>query len=140
MNAIPWTELWSAALPIIAALTAYELICVLPLRRRLAALGRDQHRQQRALRSTARLAPKLAKSDKALREQLVRLGERLGQLELRSDTRSYEQAISLAAKGTGTESLVSCLGLSEGEANLVRLLHGKRSPSPAPAGVRRRPK
>ena len=57
----------------------------------------------------------------------TRLGERLGQLELATETRSYEQAIGCAEKGEETSRLISCFGLTEGEADLVVLLHGEAS-------------
>ena len=61
------------------------------------------------------------------RGDLGRLGERLGQLELATDTRSYEQAIGCAQKGEETARPISCFGLTEGEADLVMLLHGEAS-------------
>jgi hypothetical protein len=52
--------------------------------------------------------------------------ERVGQLELRNEGRSYDQAIELVRRGADAGRLMSNLGLSRGEAELVTLLHGQR--------------
>ena len=52
---------------------------------------------------------------------------RLGQLELATEVRSYEQAIGSAERGEESSRLISCFGLTEGEADLVTLLHGDPS-------------
>ena len=44
-----------------------------------------------------------------------------------TETRSYEQAIGCAEKGEETARLISCFGLTEGEADLVVLLHSEAS-------------
>jgi len=41
----------------------------------------------------------------------------------KNNENSYEQAINLVQKGAGTDTLVDTCGLSEGEADLVSLLH-----------------
>jgi len=134
MNGMFWNELWSLLVPILLALAAYELICVRPLRRGVADLRQDLRKLEASMRRTARLVAKLAQAEKSTGGQLAQCHKRLGQLELRSD-RPYEQAIHLAAKGSGTARLVSFFGLTEGEADLVRLLHG-RHPSPGSADPR----
>ncbi len=73
------------------------------------------------------LAARVAASDQRGREDLGRLGERLGQIELATEARSYEQAIGCAERGEESARLISCFGLTEGEADLVTLLHGDRS-------------
>jgi hypothetical protein len=60
------------------------------------------------------------------REQIAMLTEKIGQIELRRAARGVEQVIDLAAHGDNVGRLVSCLGLSQGEASLVGLLHGGR--------------
>jgi hypothetical protein len=72
----------------------------------------------------------MLEAERRTQAQLTQLTERLGQLELRTDTHSYEQAISLASKGGGTDRLITYFGLSEGEANLVRLMHGRPERKP----------
>jgi hypothetical protein len=73
------------------------------------------------------LAARVAASDQRGREDLGRIGERLGQIELATESRSYEQAIGCAERGEETAKLISCFGLTEGEADLVMLLHGEAS-------------
>jgi len=60
------------------------------------------------------------------RADLSQIGDRLGQLELVTESHSYEQAITGAARGEDAARLISCFGLTEGEAKLVTLLHGQR--------------
>jgi len=52
--------------------------------------------------------------------------ERVGQLELRNEGRSYDQAIDMVRRGADAGRLISNLGLTRGEAELVTLLHGRR--------------
>ena len=73
------------------------------------------------------LAARVATLDQRSREDLSRLVERVGQLEIATDSRSYEQAITSAEHGEETARLIACFGLTEGEADLVKLLHGDRS-------------
>ena len=123
---IPWLELALTFAPTLLAIGCYELAFVRPLRRRsreLAAFCKDL---ERATKETAGLTVRAANGERRMGGELSQLAERLGQLELRSDARPYAQAISLAEKGEEAERLVSCFGLTEGEASLVRLLHGDR--------------
>ena len=126
MNPIPWLDLALALGPVLIVLAAYELVCVRPLRRQVRESDERYSLLQRSLRETTRLVVRVTSNDRNLRGELSRLGERLGQLELRSEVRPYQQAISLAEKGEQAERLVSCFGLTEGEASLVSLLHGDR--------------
>ncbi len=126
MNSIPWLELALALGPVLIGLAAYELVFVRPLRRQVRESAERHSVLQRSLKETTRLVVRIASSDRSVRDELSRLGERLGQLELRSEVRPYQQAISLAEKGEQAERLVSCFGLTEGEASLVSLLHGDR--------------
>lgn len=126
MNAIPWLELALNLGPVLIVLAAYELVFVRPLRRRVRESAEKCSAFQRSLRETTRLVVRIASSDRSVRGELSRLRERLGQLELRSEVRPYQQAISLAEQGEQAERLVSCFGLTEGEASLVSLLHGDR--------------
>ena len=130
MNSIRWLELALALGPVLIGLAAYELVFVRPLRRRVRESAERHSMLQRSLRETTRLVVRIANSDRTVRDELSRLGERLGQLELRSEVRPYQQAISLAEKGEQAERLVSCFGLTEGEASLVSLLHGDRRAPP----------
>ncbi|MDX1562959.1 MAG: hypothetical protein R3305_08525, partial [Gammaproteobacteria bacterium] len=84
---------------IVAVLALYELLIILPLRLRLrrcaAALAALEQR-------TAGL-PALERKHNALARdvdgRLRQLGERIGQIELRSESRPYERAIDAAARG-----------------------------------------
>jgi hypothetical protein len=87
-----------------------------------AGLTLARSRRQRRLEGARRGA-----SDHREREDFGRLGERLGQLELATEAQSYEQAIGCTEKGEETSRLISCFGLTEGEADLVMLLHNEAS-------------
>jgi hypothetical protein len=73
------------------------------------------------------LAVEVVKANRTLRGRLDVAEDRLGQLELASTGRPYDQAISLAEQGETPEQLVSRCGLTMGEAKLVSLLHGQES-------------
>jgi hypothetical protein len=128
---IPWLELCLALGPALVALALYELVLVRPLRRRLRQLAELCAGLEHAVAGATGLSVRVVNAERRARAELRQLGERLGQLELRSDARPYEQAISLAEKGEHAERLVSCFGLTEGEASLVRLLHGDRHLPPS---------
>ena len=126
MGQIAWTELAAGCLLVLLALAGYDLCIVRPLRRRMAGLVRraatlDAFR----IRATGALQ-RLARAQQAAAQEASRIEERLGQIELRGDSRAYEQAINLASHGGSADRLVSYFGLTEGEASLVRLLHGSR--------------
>ena len=56
-----------------------------------------------------------------------RLDERLERLELRGGERSYGRAIALAQRGGEPDDLVRDFGLSKAEAELVAVVHARRS-------------
>ena len=115
----------SAAL---AVLVIYDVVYVWPIHRRIAALTERCGVLERSLGGLlAELKARVAAGDERGREDARRLSERLGQLELAMETQSYEQAIVGAERGEESERLISCFGLTEGEADLVMLLHGEAS-------------
>ena len=130
MNQIPWLELALSLGPVSIALATYELVFVRPLRRRARASTERCSALEQSAKETMGLVVRMVNGERRLRGELNRLGERIGQLELRSEVRSFEQAISLAEKGEQAARLVSCFGLTEGEASLVSLLHGDRDLPP----------
>lgn len=109
------------------ALAVSQLVFIRPLQRRLAALEAEAGSLRGGLEAAASLESRLRRAERGFGAQLARLTDRLGQLELRSDARGYEQAIHLAGRGEAADHLVNYLGLTEGEAALVRLLHGEKS-------------
>lgn len=123
---------FAAALGIVlAALAIYELLLILPMRLRTRRLRRRAQSYERALdsmhQSVQALAKRLAEDRERASAQLIRLEERIAQLNLRTDARPYEQAIALAEHGAEKNSLSRTLGLTQGEAELVSLLHGARA-------------
>lgn len=129
---MPIEQLWPvAALGIAVALgilAIYDVAYVWPIHRRISALTERCAVLERSLGGVIDdLKARVEASDHREREDFGRLGERLGQLELATEARSYEQAIGCAEKGEETSRLISCFGLTEGEADLVMLLHNEES-------------
>ena len=112
----------------VAVLVVYDVCYVWPIHRRISTLTERCAVFERSLGGMLDdLARRAAASDQRGREDLSRLGERLGQIELAIEARSYEQAIDCAERGEESARLISCFGLTEGEADLVTLLHGDPS-------------
>ncbi len=129
---MPIEQLWPVmALGIAAALAIiaiYDIAYVWPIHRRISTLTERCAVLERSLGGVIDdLKARVEASDHREREDVGRLGERLGQLELATEARSYEQAIGCAEKGEETSRLISCFGLTEGEADLVMLLHHEES-------------
>lgn len=117
----------------VVAVAAYDVFYGWPLCRRLRVLERQCEALGEALGGApaeaagAGATARLEAAEQRVREQLAHLGERLAQLELANQGVPYEKAIGLAEKGAEAERLLPYLGLSQSEADLVRLLHGGRS-------------
>jgi hypothetical protein len=125
MSELPWIELSLGVAAAVAILVVYDVCYVWPIHRRISALTDRCALLERSLgRLLDDLAARVEASDHRGREDLGKLGERLGQLELATEERSYEQAIGCAQRGEESARLISCFGLTEGEADLVTLLHG----------------
>jgi len=127
----------AAALGIVlAAVAVYEFLLILPMRLRVRHLRRRTLSYERALDSMhdsmREFATRLAEDRKRADARLIRLEERIAQLNLRTDARHYEQAIALAEHGAEQTSLSRTLGLTQGEAKLVSLLHGGRARQSGP--------
>jgi hypothetical protein len=128
LNTLPWPEVLLGIAAALAILVIYDVFYVWPIHRRISALTDRCAILERSLGGMRDdLAGRFEASAAQGRADLGRLGERLGQLELATDTRSYEQAIGCAEKGEETARLISCFGLTEGEADLVVLLHSEAS-------------
>lgn len=112
----------------VAVLVIYDVCYVWPIHRRISTLTERCAVFERSLGGMLDdLTRRVAANDQRGREDLRRLGERLGQIELAIEARSYEQAIDSAERGEESARLISCFGLTEGEADLVTLLHGDPS-------------
>jgi hypothetical protein len=128
LNTLQSPEVLLAIAVAVVILVIYDVFYVWPIHRRIALLADSCANVERSLGALlGELAARVEASDHRDREDLGRLGERLGQLELASETQPYEQAIGCAEKGEESARLISCFGLTEGEADLVTLLHGNSS-------------
>ena len=125
LQPLDWPDIVLAVAAALAVLVIYDVVYVWPIHRRISALAERCSLLERSLGSAlSELTARVATSDERRRDDLNRLGERLGQLELATEERSYEQAIGYAERGEESARLISCFGLTEGEADLVTLLHG----------------
>ena len=128
LNNLPWAEVLLAVAAALALVVIYDVFYVWPIHRRISALTDRCALLERSLGGMLDdITKRLEVSASQGRAGLNRLGERLGQLELATESRSYEQAIGCAEKGEEPARLISCFGLTEGEADLVMLLHGETS-------------
>jgi hypothetical protein len=128
MENLPWAELLLGGAAAVAILVIYDVFYVWPIHRRISSLTERCSSLEQSLNGAIDdLLTRVVAADHRGRDDMSRLGERLGQLELATETRSYEQAIGCAEKGEETSRLISCFGLTEGEADLVMLLHGEAS-------------
>jgi hypothetical protein len=122
---LPWPEVILGTAAALAVLVIYDVFYVWPIHRRISALTERCVVLERSLGAVlSDLAARVEATDHRGREDVGKLGERLGQLELATEARSYEQAIGCAERGEASARLISCFGLTEGEADLVTLLHG----------------
>jgi hypothetical protein len=125
LDTLPWPEITIGAAAALAVLVLYDVVYVWPIHRRISALTERCAGLERSLACAHNeLTAARSATEHRSREQLDRLGDRLGQLELATEQRSYEQAIGCAERGEEAARLISCFGLTEGEADLVTLLHG----------------
>jgi hypothetical protein len=128
LHDLPWPQVLLGLGVALAVLVIYDVVYVWPIHRRITAVTERCGVLERSLGGVLEdLKRRVTASEERAREDSRRLGERLGQLELAMETQSYEQAIVGAERGEESARLISCFGLTEGEADLVMLLHGEAS-------------
>jgi hypothetical protein len=128
LSSLPWPQVLLGLAAALAVLVIYDVTYVWPIHRRITALTDRCSLLERTLGGMVKeLGARIEAAERRGRDETARVGERLGQLELAIETRSYEQAIGCAQKGEESSRLISCFGLTEGEADLVMLLHGESS-------------
>jgi hypothetical protein len=121
---IPWPHLLCGVAAALAILVIYDICYVWPLCRRLSATAERCRVLEERLDFSSGFGDRLAALERASRDRLSQLGERLGQLELISDAHAYDDAIDCAERGAESDRLIERFGLTENEADLVRLIHG----------------
>ncbi len=128
MEAIEFAKLATviAIAAAVAAVAVYDVFYGWPMHRRLRALEQSLAALGAQPTGVAEVAARLETAEARLGEQLGHIRERLAELELAAQGISYERAIGLAERGEESERLLPYLGLTETEADLVRLLHGGR--------------
>jgi hypothetical protein len=130
IETLPWPPILLGIAAALAILVIYDVAYVYPLCRRLAAVAERCRVLEQSFVDLPSLSSQVALLADRSRADLAQIGERLGQLELATEERSYEQAITSAERGEDADRLISCFGLTEGEAKLVTLLHGDRQRAP----------
>ena len=116
---------WLPLLLGIGLVLIYELMAVLPLRRQVERLEREHRVMSHSVKEATAVSVRLAPVSRRHTGQLTRLEERIGQLELGSSGQPYAQAIHRAEQGEEADRLASSYGLTQVEAKLVSLLHGR---------------
>ncbi len=111
-----------------AAAVYWSVMRVERLRVQHDALAAGLAASVRELELLAALAAKTGADTERTERDCVSLADRVEILELRGESRSYDQAIDSARSGADPAKLARQFGLSHTEASLVTLLHGaKRS-------------
>jgi Protein of unknown function (DUF2802) len=123
----PWPQTVLGLAAALAILVIYDVVYVWPIHRRISRLANRSDGLERALSGVLDVVTRVTNLEQRGRDDLGRLIERVGQLEIATESRSYEQAITSAEHGEEAARLITCFGLTEGEADLVSLLHGDRS-------------
>ena len=109
---LPWPEVLLGIAAALAILVIYDVCYVWPIHRRISALTERCAVLERSLGGVLEdLARASRRATTAVARTSSRLGERLGQLELATEARSYEQAIGCAERGEESARLISCFGL-----------------------------
>ena len=102
----------------------YEWCAVRPLRRSARREAVEVHAIGRALASQAALVGRLEAAERELRDRVRQLGDRVGSVERRDVRPAHARMLDLGGRERDPAGLVAGFGFSEGEASLVRLLHG----------------
>jgi hypothetical protein len=123
----PWPQTVLGLAAALAILVIYDVVYVWPIHRRIGRLADRCDGLERSVSGILDLLTKMTDFEQRGRDDLSRVSERVGQLEIATESRSYEQAIASAEHGEAPARLITCFGLTEGEAELVSLLHGDRS-------------
>ena len=123
-----------AYVSVLSVLAAGGAVCwsVLNVRRLRALQEMAASDLADALREIELLAAKCARAVQwsgRIERDCAALSERVGLLELRGESRLYNQAIDSARNGADPAKLARQFGLSSTEANLLLLVHGARSGS-----------
>src|SRR5262245_51889272 len=99
LTEIPWPPVLLGLAAALSILVIYDVAYVWPLCRRLGALTKRCEALERSQGASVELhglTERLAALETRGRDDFARLGERLGQVELATEARSYEQAIGCA--------------------------------------------
>jgi len=123
---------------ILAAAALATLAIVTALYFRQARSGRKLKREHDALQelvahvrreahSAVAYGSDVGKRLRKAEKDLATLTERLGQIEMRGESGTFERAINVARQGVDAKSLASNFGISRGEAELMSVVYGKRA-------------
>src|SRR5882757_7164152 len=99
LDTLPWPQILIGLAAALSILVIYDVAYVWPLCRRMAALANRCQALEQSLGGSSAIAEQLAALDRRGREDWSQLGQRIGQLELATESVSYEQAIGCAERG-----------------------------------------
>ena len=95
-------------------------------RARCLALESSVAAMRRELELAASISVKTGRRVKRIEHEYSGVADRVDQVELRGAAQSFEQAIDSARRGADPGKLTQQFGLSQGEADLVTRLHGRK--------------
>ena len=118
---------FSFAMTLVCAAAVYwSVVRVERLRLQQTELASGLAASLRELELLAAMAAKAEVHSNRVERDYGGLAERVGVLELRGESRAYNQAIDSARGGADPAKLARQFGLSPSEASLVTLLHGAK--------------
>jgi hypothetical protein len=95
-------------------------------RARCVSLESSVEGLRRELELVASISARTGLRVQRVEQEFSGVSERVEVVELRAETRSFDQAIDSARRGADPGKLAEQFGLSSGEADLVARLHGRK--------------
>src|SRR5882672_10662302 len=103
IETLPWPPILLGLAAALTILVIYDLAYVWPLCRRMAAVAERCRVLEQTFCDLPSISAQVSLLSDRGRADLAQIGERLGQLELATESRSYEQAITGAERGEDAE-------------------------------------
>ena len=126
METLPWPAIVLGIAAALAILVMYDVVYVWPLCRRTAAVAERCRLLEQTFADLPSLSPRWRCSRTVAARTSRRSASASGSSSLRPRSALTSRPSRCAEHGDDPDRLISCFGLTEGEAKLVTLLHGDR--------------
>jgi len=114
----------ASGIVLLSAICVYFFVMFRAMRQRLQDIENELRHVSRDLAALCKASAGAGNRVVGTEQQLRRLTERQDQLELRNgNQKTYNQAIQMAQKGVSAKELVLNCGITQGEADLLTMLH-----------------